>query len=117
MNSARRNAPATARNRDPILAVLQRVLPTTGTVLEIASGTGEHAVYFGAKLPDITWQPSDADPSQLASIAAWTQDSGVANVLGCFFPCNTLDSSSHTIMKISYRFSNRSKSIASRKSR
>ena len=54
-------APAVARNRDPILAVLRRVLPAQGTVLEIASGTGEHAVHFAAALPDIDWQPSDPD--------------------------------------------------------
>ncbi len=52
-------APATQRNRDPILAVLRRVLPATGTVLEIASGTGEHAVHFAKALPRLTWQPTD----------------------------------------------------------
>ena len=51
----RRFAPATERNRDPILALLRRVLPTAGTVLEIASGTGEHAIYFGRHLPHLTW--------------------------------------------------------------
>ena len=63
-------APAVARNRDPILAVLRRVLPTEGTVLEIASGSGEHAVYFAAGLPNLTWQPTDVDPVALKSISA-----------------------------------------------
>jgi hypothetical protein len=63
-------SPAVARNRDPILAVLRRVLPDQGTVLEIASGTGEHAGYFATHLPHLTWQPSDVDSDALASIAA-----------------------------------------------
>ena len=63
-------APAVARNRDPILAVLRRVLPTEGTVLEIASGSGEHAVYFAAGLRNLTWQPTDVDPLALKSISA-----------------------------------------------
>jgi SAM-dependent methyltransferase len=69
-------SPAVARNRDPILAVLRRVLPARGTVLEIASGTGEHAVHFAAGLPHLTWQPTDPDTDALASIAAhraWAQ--------------------------------------------
>jgi hypothetical protein len=78
--TARRHAPATGRNRDPILQVLRRILPVQGTVLEIASGTGEHAVFFAAAFPGLVWQPTDADPQALASIAAWTVDSGVTNV-------------------------------------
>ena len=65
-----RTAPAVARNRDPILAVLQRFLPPRGLILEIASGTGEHAVHFARGLPGATWQPSDPDAESLASIAA-----------------------------------------------
>lgn len=80
-SDARRMAPATARNRDPILAVLKRVLPRRGVVLEIASGTGEHAVHFAHNLPDIVWQPSDPDAESRRSIAAWTEASGAANVL------------------------------------
>jgi SAM-dependent methyltransferase len=63
-------SPAVARNRDPILAVLRRHLPGKGTVLEIASGTGEHAAYFAPQFPDLTWQPTDIDPDALASIEA-----------------------------------------------
>jgi SAM-dependent methyltransferase len=68
-----RRAPATARNRDPILAVLEEVLPASGVVLEIGSGTGEHAVYFAPRLPRVTWQPSDASPEALESIAEWSR--------------------------------------------
>lgn len=78
---ALRHAPATERNREPILAVLRRVLPATGTVLEIASGTGEHVVHFAAALPALRWQPSDLDDESLASIAAWTEATGAPNVL------------------------------------
>jgi SAM-dependent methyltransferase len=63
-------SPAVARNRDPILAVLRRHLPARGTVLEIASGTGEHAAYFATHLPHLIWQPTDIDPEALASIEA-----------------------------------------------
>ncbi|PLP98110.1 DUF938 domain-containing protein [Cupriavidus pauculus] len=78
--TARRMAPATDRNRAPILAVLRDALPKTGTVLEIASGTGQHAVYFAAALPGLTWQPSDLDATHRESIAAWTAHDKVANV-------------------------------------
>ena len=63
---------AAQRNQDPILALLKRLLPARGTLLEIASGTGQHAVHFAAALPGWTWQPTDADPGALASIAAWS---------------------------------------------
>ena len=74
MTDFRRYAPATERNRDPILAVLRRVLPATGTVLEIASGTGEHCAWFAQHLPALRFQPSDPDAASCASIAAWTGD-------------------------------------------
>jgi hypothetical protein len=77
----RRNAPATLRNRDPILQALREVLPATGVVLEVASGTGEHAVHFAAGLPGVTWQPSDPDAGARASIAAWTAEAALVNVL------------------------------------
>ncbi|MEO1592063.1 MAG: DUF938 domain-containing protein [Cyanobacteria bacterium J06632_22] len=68
---ARQYAAATERNRDPILAVLRQVLPTAGTVLEIASGTGQHAAYFAPQLAPRYWLPSDPQPQCRASIAAW----------------------------------------------
>jgi hypothetical protein len=74
-------APAVTRNRDPILAVLRRVLPTQGTVVEIASGTGEHAVHFAAGLPHLVWQPTDRDASALRSIAAYRRAAQLPNLL------------------------------------
>ena len=74
-------SPAVARNRDPILAVLRRVLPAQGTVLEIASGTGEHAVHFAAGLPHLVWQPADLDASALRSIAAYRRAAQLPNLL------------------------------------
>ena len=70
----RRFAPATLRNRDAILAVLRRHLPTAGLVLEVASGSGEHAVHFAAALPGLAFQPSDPDPAARASIDAWAAE-------------------------------------------
>lgn len=63
-----RHAPATLRNRQPILDVLTRMLPEKGLVLEIASGTGEHAAFMAPRLPGIVWQPSDREASMLADI-------------------------------------------------
>ena len=77
---ARRYAPATQRNREPILAVLTRVLPAEGLVLEVASGTGEHALFFAANLPHLAWQPSDPDPDNRASIQSWRDHAQPANV-------------------------------------
>jgi SAM-dependent methyltransferase len=74
-------SPSVARNRDPILSVLRRVLPPAGQVLEIASGTGEHAVHFAAALPHLTWQPTDRDEQALKSIAAHREASGLPNLL------------------------------------
>ena len=81
MTGARRSAPATHRNREPIAAVLGEVLPERGSVLEIASGTGEHAAYFSRLFPHLLWQPSDPDPEALASIAAWRAEAGTPNLL------------------------------------
>lgn len=78
MTDLRQHAPATARNRDAILAVLRRVAPATGTVLEVASGSGEHAAHFAAALPGLMFQPSDPDGVRRASIDAWC--AGIANV-------------------------------------
>lgn len=73
-------APATARNRDPILDVLRTALPARGHVLEIASGTGEHVAHFAAALTDLTWQPSDPDAGHRKSTDAWARRAGLANV-------------------------------------
>lgn len=78
MIDPRRHAPATVRNREAILAVLRDVLPATGTVLEVASGTGEHAAFFASALPALNWQPSDPDAEARASIAAHCAE--IANV-------------------------------------
>ena len=70
----KRQAPAAARNVGPIGDVLAEWLPASGLVLEIASGTGEHALAFARRFPQIDWQPSDPDRDALASIAAWQKD-------------------------------------------
>ena len=75
------SSPATARNKDLILEVLRRHFPASGLVLEIASGAGEHALHMAANLPGLAWQPTDPDPQALASIAAWRDQSGTANLL------------------------------------
>jgi SAM-dependent methyltransferase len=80
MTDHRQQAPAAARNRDPILAVLRGVLPRTGTVLEIASGSGEHSLHFARALPGLVFQPSDPNPEAQGSIAAWAAESGLANL-------------------------------------
>jgi SAM-dependent methyltransferase len=74
------HAPATARNRDPIREVLARELPPGGTVLEIASGSGEHAIYFAGAFPGLIWQPSDTAEAALASIAAWRAEAQLPNL-------------------------------------
>jgi SAM-dependent methyltransferase len=71
---------AAQRNRGPILAVLQRILPGTGVVLEIASGSGQHIAHFAAALPALQWQPSDPDPRSRVSISAWIRGESLANV-------------------------------------
>jgi hypothetical protein len=74
----RKHAPATLRNREAIASVLVEELPVTGLVLEIASGSGEHAAHFAQELPGHIWQPSDPDASARTSITAWCR--GLANV-------------------------------------
>jgi hypothetical protein len=78
---ARRSAPATFRNREPIAGVLRDWLPDSGLVLEIASGTGEHAVHFAQCFPNLEWQPSDIHPDALESIRGWRDASGLPNLL------------------------------------
>ena len=74
-------SPSAARNSEPILGVLERILPTTGLVLEIGCGTGEHAVCFAEAMPNLTWQPSDADADARASTASWIKFARLNNVL------------------------------------
>jgi SAM-dependent methyltransferase len=92
MHQAARTAPAAARNREPILLVLRDCLPPAARVLEIASGTGEHAVWFSRAMPELTWQPTDHDPEALRSIAAWRDMTGLRNLL----PPLHLDAASDT---------------------
>ncbi len=80
LQDLRRYAPATERNREPILEVLRQVLPPAGTILEISSGTGEHAIFMAPQLFPRQWLPSDPNPAARASIAAWQQAA----------PCNNL---------------------------
>src|SRR6185437_13350523 len=80
MSSDRQHATATLRNRDFILDVLRDVLPTTGVILEVASGSGEHVVHFARNLSSLVFQPSDPDPDALLSVAAWVKAAGVTNV-------------------------------------
>ena len=85
-------APAAARNREPILDVLRRYLPQRGLVLEVASGSGEHAVFLAQAFPNLHFQPSDPDPQARASIDAWTAAQGLANVR----PAIALDATAET---------------------
>jgi hypothetical protein len=80
ITDTRLSSPAALRNRGPILDVLRAVLPGRGTVLEIASGSGEHIVHFAAALPALTWQPSDPSPAARASVAAWLAVEQLANI-------------------------------------
>lgn len=79
-SGARRSAPAAQRNRSPIADVLGDWLPSSGLVLEIASGTGEHAIYFAERFPDLVWQPSDVHPDALSSIAGWSEFAALPNL-------------------------------------
>jgi len=79
MPSPRPSSPAAERNAPPILDVLQRLLPASAQVLEIASGTGQHGAFFARAMPGWEWQPSDGDAQSLGSIEAWRTDA--ANVL------------------------------------
>jgi SAM-dependent methyltransferase len=81
MADLRRSAPATLRNREPILDVLRSLLPSSGLVLEVASGSGEHVLHFARALPALRWQPSDPSPEARGSIAAWCAAEKPGNVL------------------------------------
>ena len=76
----RRHAPATERNREPIGDRLADILPAKGAVLEIASGSGEHALYLARRFPALDWLPSDPDPGSIGSIAAWREAEGPPNL-------------------------------------
>ena len=76
----KRTSAAALRNRDPILAVLKQWLPPSGTVLEIAAGTGEHALHFAAALPALDWQPTDPDLEARSSIDAYREEEGSPNL-------------------------------------
>jgi hypothetical protein len=80
VSGARRSAPAALRNREPIAEVLSEWMPPSGLVLEIASGTGEHAVYFAERFPALEWQPSDVHPEALTSIDAWRAEVRLPNI-------------------------------------
>jgi len=76
----RRSAPAAVRNREPIAQVLEQWLPDQGLVLEIASGTGEHAAYLAERFPELEWQPSDVHPAAMESIRAWRSKAALGNL-------------------------------------
>jgi len=77
----KRTAAAALANRAPIAAALRGVLPGSGLVLELGSGTGEHAVFLAAAFPALSWQPSDPDPEARASIRAWSAEARLPNLL------------------------------------
>jgi hypothetical protein len=79
-SGACRSAPAVLRNREPIAEVLAEWLPPSGLVLEVASGTGEHAAFFAGRFPKLVWQPSDLHPNALESIAGWRAEAGLPNL-------------------------------------
>jgi SAM-dependent methyltransferase len=81
MSRAAKSAPAAARNREPILRVLRDYLPPSGLVLEVASGTGEHAAWYSSALPGLTWQPTDRDPEAQEIIAGWRELTDAPNLL------------------------------------
>lgn len=81
MSDERRSAPHVARNAEPIADVLRGILPDRGLVLEVGSGTGEHALHFARAFPHLLWQPTDCDPVALRSVDAWRGAEGLPNLL------------------------------------
>jgi hypothetical protein len=75
------SSPSALQNREPIWTVLQNVLPESGTMLEIASGSGEHAIHYAARLPNLIWQPSDPSEKARESIKAWSYEMELTNLL------------------------------------
>ena len=86
------SSPSALRNRDPIADLLRHVLPQSGTVLELASGSGEHVIHFASLFPNLVWQPSDPSPEARASIEHWVKTDAMPNVL----PPLDIDASSQT---------------------
>ena len=76
----KRFAQAAERNKEPILQVLRRVLPQTGLVVEVGSGTGQHVTYFARALPSLQWQPTDIDPELRRSVSSWILDEGLSSI-------------------------------------
>ncbi len=87
MSRRAQSAPSAERNRAAILDVLKEVLPASGTVLEVSSGTGQHAAYFAPELAPLRWLPSEFDRALIDSIEAWRERVPAANLL----PAVTLD--------------------------
>lgn len=81
MTDHRRSAPHVSRNAGPIADVLRDILPERGLILEVASGSGEHALHFAREFPKLLWQPSDPEPAALRSIEAWRAEAGLFNLL------------------------------------
>ena len=77
---SKRDAPAARRNRAPILEILERWLVRPARVLEIACGSGQHAVYFAERLPHVVWQPTDRDAASLESTRLWMEEAGLPNL-------------------------------------
>lgn len=77
----KRYSPACERNKNAILEVLREIMPSTGTILEIACGPGQHSVHFAAGFPGVKWQPSDIDPTSITSTLAWRAEADVPNLL------------------------------------
>jgi SAM-dependent methyltransferase len=75
-------SPSAERNKEPVAQLLKELLPEHGVVLEVSSGTGQHAVHFAQRMPYLTWQPSERDEGCLLSIARWVKDQGLTNVRG-----------------------------------
>lgn len=77
----KRFSPASERNKDPIFDVLRGVVPGAGRVLELSAGSGQHSVHFAAAFPGVTWQPTDIDPTAIASVSAYRDEAGLDNLL------------------------------------
>lgn len=76
----RRSAPSALRNREAIASILQSVLPDSGIILEIGSGTGEHVIHFAEKFSNLTFQPTERDPVKLESIIVWIEETKLPNI-------------------------------------